>query len=522
MLWVAIVLAIGAAALVGWITRDGIGVSPDSRLYLLAAGHLREGYGLMMLTGEGARTPFTHYAPLYPITLATLTLVTGNSMYSDARIFNMWLIAATVVLMWLTIRRITQTRILPILGALLTVVAIDVLQIHVMVWSEPMFVFCSLLGLLLLGMYLETPRRSLLLASSAACATAFLSRYSGAALILAAVWVLLRERGRPLPRRFADALMFSAITIIGIVVWTIRNHVETGNLADRTLLFHPPKGSDWKIAFRTLATWTVPQGRVDWQLVAGAILTIAILLGAGVCEAIARSRLKRRGNNSVRPGHGLRHALWWFAVIYLVFLILSISLFDAYTHMDGRILAPAHIAFIPAVIGSFATMYRAKLSRRVAPVAVGLLVLLVIGQCVQATAWSTEAPDKYLDLTNRSWKNSDLIAFSAKVPKNAQIYSNGVALMYFRADRFAMPIPKLRNPGTLVDDPRFARRTELMRDSLSTGKAYIFYFKTLPQGYLPPRKELQRQLNLKLIYTGKDGYVYKGRPKPATQPTSKP
>src|SRR5205823_9413914 len=267
-------------------------------------------------------------------------------------------IAATVVLMWLMIRRITQTRILPILGALLTVVAIDVLQIHVMVWSEPMYVFCSLLGMLLLGMYLEAPRRSLLLASSAACATAFLSRYSGAALILAAVWVLLRDRGRPLPRRFADALMFGAITVIGIVVWTIRNHAQTGNLADRSLLFHPPTGADWKIAFRTLATWTVPQGgRGDWRVFAGAVLTIVILLGAGVSEGIARSRLKRMGNDAVRPGHGLRHALWWFAVIYIVFLIVSISLFDAYTHMDARILAPAHIAFIPAVIGSFATMY---------------------------------------------------------------------------------------------------------------------------------------------------------------------
>src|SRR5205823_3018325 len=326
-------------------------------------------------------------------------------------------IAATVVLMWLMIRRITQTRILPILGALLTVVAIDVLQIHVMVWSEPMFVFCSLLGLLLLGMYLETPRRSLLLASSAACATAFLSRYSGAALILAAVWVLLRDRGRPLRRRFGDALTFGAITVIGIVVWTIRNHVETGKLADRTLLFHPPTGADWKIAFRTLATWTVPQGHQSWQMVAGAILTVVILLGAGACEAIARSRLKRMGSDAVRPGHGLRHALWWFAVVYLAFLIFSISLFDAYTHMDARILAPAHIAFIPAVIGSFATMYRTKLSRRAAPVAIGLLILLVVGQCVQATNWSKDAPDKYLDLANRSWKTSDLIAFSAKVPK---------------------------------------------------------------------------------------------------------
>jgi hypothetical protein len=316
--------------------------------------------------------------------------------------------------------------------------------------------------------------------------------------------------------------MFGAITVIGIVVWTIRNHVQTGNLADRSLAFHPPTGADWKIAFRTLATWSVPQGHQSWQIVAGAVLTVAILVGAGVCEAIARSRLKRRGDDAVRPGHGLRHALWWFALIYLVFLIASISLFDAYTHMDARILAPAHVAFIPAVIGSFATMYRVKLSRRMAPVACGLLVLLVIGQCVQATTWSKDAPDKYLDLANRTWKNSDLIAFTAKIPKASEIYTNGVALMYFRADRFAMPIPKLRNPGTLVDDPRFARRTQLMRQSLATGKAYVFYFKTLPQGYLPPRKELQRQLNLKLIYTGKDGFVYKGRPLPTSQPTTRP
>ena len=44
-------------------TRFGIGVTPDSTVYLEAARNLSNGDGLLALTGTTELTPLTHYPP---------------------------------------------------------------------------------------------------------------------------------------------------------------------------------------------------------------------------------------------------------------------------------------------------------------------------------------------------------------------------------------------------------------------------------------------------------------------------
>ena len=53
-------------------TRPGIGVTPDSTVYIDAARNLAAGHGLTAFAADGQSRPLTHYPPLYPSMLAFL------------------------------------------------------------------------------------------------------------------------------------------------------------------------------------------------------------------------------------------------------------------------------------------------------------------------------------------------------------------------------------------------------------------------------------------------------------------
>lgn len=73
------------AAVVVWLaTPFGIGVTPDSTVYIDAAHNLLHGRGVVVLTASGEVKPLNHYPPLYPAVLATLGLV-GVSLETAAR-----------------------------------------------------------------------------------------------------------------------------------------------------------------------------------------------------------------------------------------------------------------------------------------------------------------------------------------------------------------------------------------------------------------------------------------------------
>src|SRR5207248_8022349 len=66
--WIAaIALPLLGAAVVLLVTRDGPGLSPDSRGYLVAAELAAHGQGVSIRSGDGKIVPLTHLAPLYAL-----------------------------------------------------------------------------------------------------------------------------------------------------------------------------------------------------------------------------------------------------------------------------------------------------------------------------------------------------------------------------------------------------------------------------------------------------------------------
>ena len=132
--------------------------------------------------------------------------------------------------------------------AALFIASSEMLQVHAVAMSEPLFIFLSLLSFWMFDLYFERPPSSVgrgvagewwwLVACATFAGWAYLTRYAG--LALAATFIvaisILRTNWR---KRFTSIGIFLAGFLPWALGWAIRNRIVAGNATNRTFAWHP-------------------------------------------------------------------------------------------------------------------------------------------------------------------------------------------------------------------------------------------------------------------------------------------
>lgn len=257
-----VVVLCGVLALLGIcaqivITRHGIGVSPDSVIYIGTARTLIEGHRLGMPTCDGGYAPMTQYAPLFPLALAGTGLL-GVDPLDGARWLNAFFFGANTLLVGLLIHKYTPHLGAALAGALLFMASGDILRVHLWAWTEPSFIFLMLLGLMLLQIHVDTGDRYYLAGAAVTIALAFLDRYAGAALVWAGVGGILVLGKGSIRERVCYCLCFGAITCLLMALWMARNFAEAETMTNRTLAFYPIRAQEFKDGLLVVSQWVLP------------------------------------------------------------------------------------------------------------------------------------------------------------------------------------------------------------------------------------------------------------------------
>jgi hypothetical protein len=92
---------VGATALL-FSTRWGIGLSPDSVVYIASARNLLSGFGLSVSFTTGEFLPLTHYPSLFSAGLAGLGFV-GIDPLDRARWLNALIFGANITLLGIVV-----------------------------------------------------------------------------------------------------------------------------------------------------------------------------------------------------------------------------------------------------------------------------------------------------------------------------------------------------------------------------------------------------------------------------------
>ncbi len=480
-LWIGLTLIASLAIWLVWFsTPYGMGLNDDSIAYIAGANTILEGRGYRQAWLPSQR-PMTHFPPGFSSALVLIKLATGLKPYRAARLLNGVLFGASAFLMGWLGWRMTR-RLLPSLAlSLLFVLTPGLLRMHTYALSEPLYIFLSLTAFH--AWLWETDQtgqsfwrfRSQLLAGLVS-GLAYLTRY--AALALIATFLVL-PFFLPLPwQERTKRLAVYLLTLLPLpLAWSLRNWLIAGNLTNRMLFWHPVTMEQLAQGSETLSRLLMPIE--SWRLALinawphtfdGLILCVfAFLIGWLFYRFQNLFRHRQEAPERVRLSQAL------YAVLYPTLLLVSITLFDASTPLNWRILSPLYPALLVLAIAGIDWL--GKKSRR-SQHASSFLLLLVLGISLLGTIEAI--PQLRQDgqgFASVRWRDSYLIKkLLRSLPADVSIYTNEEPMVYFYTGRPAHALPTGMAATTRIKNPNLAQEIERVRQQVLEGKAVIALF----------------------------------------------
>ena len=506
--------AVGALWLLGAVgfatvsvsTRWGAGLSPDSLVYVDAGRNLLRGSGIAATRADGSLHPLTHYPPLYPVVLAAAGRLVGDPA-AGARWVGAIVFAANIVLVGRMVADFSSSSA-ALSAAALTLLSPDLLEVHSMAWSEGPFILLSTLGLFLLARYAGGGSAVLLGGSAVMAALAVMTRYAGTALVATGVTTVVCLGRGVRARRVVDALLYAVIACTPVAAWTVRNLRLAHTAVNRTATLHPIGLVQLGDAVTVVSGWVLPRApaaiRIGALVAVLGILVVASARGAGERAAAARER----------------GALSWILVVYcasyILMLLMTISMLDANTPMDARILSPLYVVALMVVLPATGRLAARSVRGSLAPV---LLLPVLLAHAIAAVAFVSRAYSAGQGYVGRSWRESPTIRRIGALPERTPIFSNRYDAIRLLTGRPAGRVPLTWDPGTRRANPRLVDEMARLQRELEERGGVVVYFTRMGgrAEYMIAEEELARELPLERVSRERDGAIYRWKGAGATE-----
>lgn len=467
-------LAVIGTALILAATPEGLGLSDDSIAYIAGARSL--------LAGDGYRAAWlesnqfvTHFPPAFSGTLA-LTGLLGLNPINGARLINSLLFGLNAALLGLLGWRMTRSSAAGIVLAALFLANDSLLRVHAVTMSEPLFLFFSLAAFLFFAFYFEKGKAIWLIATGILSSLAYLTRYSGLALVATFVvtLVLLHEDWK---KRVTSTLIYLAGFAPLAIAWSIRNRLVAGNATNRTLVWHPVTGETLKQGLRTFSEFLVPveEWRSAWFKSPEIFLVIIVIILVAVLTWILVNGLRRffKPSTPMPEVVGFTNGLYIFG--YLASTLFSISLFDASTPLKVRILAPIYLPLLLLLVNAGTWIWnRRQMAGRV--IVAGLALLIFSVSIVGQVRTVTDLAGGGTGFASFKWYDSKVMDYLKTLPEDFSIYTNEPGAVYLYTGRGCRVLPAHVDPVTGLEHPNFEVGVQALRADVLSGHAVLVIF----------------------------------------------
>ena len=503
-----ILATVSALGIARWCMASGVGVSPDSVIYLSAADSMLAGRGLRSIgyhftPALAADTPLVVFPPTYPLLLSLSGLLSTNRLNGAIWLHSI-LFAANLCLLAMIVSVATDRSAWAILCAvLLFLSSSSLLEIHTMAWSEPPFILFLLLAVLLLMLHVRTPNYLFLVGSSLAAGLTLTTRYAGVIILAPMITILLVGKRSPFSNRVRDVLILVGIGTFPLAVWLLRNVVEADSATTRSIAIHPIGVSDLiNIANSLLVFWIPFAGHPYLRSV---LLFIFCGLVLAVIVAALRNRLWR-GEQMNAVANMLAVV---FVTAYLLFLVLYNSLMDPAVDLTSRVLSPVYVF---TIILAISVMHRLRKQGNPTKLWWGFVlcaIALVTWNAVHAASFAVERNRNGRGYTSREWTGSETISYLRGLPESRTIYSNGIDATHFLAKREALRIPAKVDPVSGKKNSEFEGEINTLRSELIQNRAVVVFLNKITwRWYLPTKDELETIHKFPVLVRLNDGVIY--------------
>jgi 4-amino-4-deoxy-L-arabinose transferase-like glycosyltransferase len=368
-----------------------------------------------------------------------------------------------------------------VLGGLF-ILSSDLLQVHAVAMSEPLFIFLSLLSFWMFDLYFERDYHWLWLIS---CGTfvgmAYLTRYSGLALGATFVVALLILH-KTWKQRLSGIGLFVASTLPWILGWTIRNKLVADNATNRVFAWHPITGENWNIALRTVADALFPidawrKAAIQQPIIVEVL--IVLILGAVFVWLVIRTwkylsesqQVSQDEGNKKKPQEVISYTTGLYLFAYLASIIASMLLFDAATKFKLRILAPMFVSLLILLV-YFGIWLRNKNRPLVVALTFVLLAFSAYKQVNTINIWS-KGGEGYASF---KWYDSKAMDYLRKLPADVRIYTDEPGAVYLYTGRGNYVLPDRYDSATALPREGFEEGLAKMKQQILDGKAVLALF----------------------------------------------
>lgn len=422
---ITVVGLVGALSVLVATRSWGLGVSYDSVAYVQASHHLS--VDLPQPRDLGGQ-PLYWWGPIYPLVLRVV-----GSTYASARLVNAGLLFVGAAVVGGVAHRAISKRA-GVVAAAAYAFSPVVYAAHLDLLAEPLFLVFATIALGLIAASRPT-------FAGIATGAALLTRYAGLPLLLVGVFAF---RGR-------DRVRFG-LTSVGIYgAWLIRNQLAAGQATGRELRWHPVSWQALSDAAASVAHVVVTPGRLP-SLSTHSVdpgLALQVFVVSALAIALARVDLSEVPR--------LVTVSLFYGVVYLAFLVVTVSLFDAATPINDRLLVPLAPSVALAV---------AWLTSRTP-----FLAVIVICCFAVATVQHARTISLYgLDYSGRIWEPARLDG--VRLPHRG-LYSNWPGAVAYFSGRSPRRIPAERDPHTLDRNGSFAAETTNVIAEVRAGTAAV-------------------------------------------------
>jgi hypothetical protein len=489
-------------------TPYGLGLINDTAAYVDGSNNLLKGLGYVRTSGEGGYKPITNYPPVFSFLLLPLTFL-GLDIFQSGRGLITILFGLDVVLVGLLIYRISHSVVFSLMGALLLAYSDVYLEVYAYLLSEPLFITFLLLAFYLLSVYFEVRRRRWLILTGLVLDIACLTRYVGfsvvasialAVLLLETNWryiftgqstgvnkhiSLSRQRffSKEASLPIKDLALFLFSSLVFILIWMVYTFFVDGSLGNRSFVWHPIDLSSLFEAMKYNFDWLSPKRLVlaipliDSIMHALSLLLIPGLL-FGLCWEIWRRYRTEPEQLTGKVETATAFSLSLHMLIYILFLVISISVFDASTPLNSRILSVAIIPLIVLFFSGLAWVWQvtARLNGWVnltARIAVGLFCIgLVYSGLKDGSNAINNLSQDGLGFAQRSLTGSKLIQYIHDLPP-ISIYSNKPTIILLLAGKASKITPTPVDPVNNQAHLEFLNEVETIHNEVQDGRAIL-------------------------------------------------
>jgi hypothetical protein len=457
-----------AALLLVTSRRWGVSVEADGAAYLDSASNLAHGRGLvlnpMLEPFAHGKTPFPLFwwPPLYPSLLALVNWA-GLGLITAASWVDASLLVGTAILIGMLVRSATRSLKAGFAAAVFLAISPAIFTIYSAAFSEPLFLFLSYLGLGLLAAHLRSGRWSTLVLAATSIALALLARYAGLPLVATGVLALMLFGRRSLLDRLTRSMCFGLVALLPLVLWLVRNDVETGFTTGRLVSWHP-------LTLRRLVHETSDTTLFLFPELHGAAHVMAFGLMAAALIATAPFVWRRIKAESIPPFIVI---VFLYIPVYAISLVLTTFLFDSATNLTMRFLLPLYPGVVALIVWAFSSAAAASPALRKS-------LVLVVGAtaCLALVSTAVLARDlhsKGREFTSQAWRTSDGIAWIRARPAGVKIYTNAGIVAYFLTGRYVSSVPVELQAVTASPNPAYREELSTLVRDVRRGAVVVIF-----------------------------------------------